>query len=133
MIYVGTVHLELQHEIKTKPPHDCPGDIMAYNCSIFSNIEELKLTWIVTLPQNKSANSVTLSGSTLTGFNLGNFAKATLTEFDATNGYIESSLELYLLNGASMNTTIIECHIDDLDSKKIEVILDTPGTLYNYN
>ena len=122
--------------MKIKPPHDCPGDVITYNCSIFSNAEELELTWRIILP-HMSANSATLTKSArINSFFLAKsaiaLAKATLTKFEKTNEYIESSLELYLLKDVPMNNTIIECRIHDLDVQNIEVILHTPGTLRYY-
>ena len=113
----------------------CPGDTISYNCSILSNTETPHLIWSVTLPGLTPINLTYDSTSTLhdTVYLEMNIS-ATLTGRTTTattifvnEEYIESIIVITVLKNVTMNETIVDCRIADLDSDSAVVFVNTAG------
>lgn len=105
---------------RESPEIDCPGETIAYNCSIASNTEDLLLTWNILFPGNISLSYTYNSLSFVWDSNdLGWNTSTTLTAY--TEEYIESILEITLLRDIETNGTKVECSIEDLDFDTVTV------------
>ena len=105
----------------------CPGDMISYRCSVYSNSENVQLMWLVTLPQE---NSVMILYNNLSDVNSVNHLSvgitSKLTQF-TNDQFITSELELSVLRGVSRNGTLIECTSEGLDSESQVVFVNTSG------
>lgn len=100
---------------------ECPGDVIPYNCSVWSNSENVQLTWIITFP-DQTAFNVTYSSNYNTSVDLGMGIITLLTEY-VEDQYIESLLVLTVQN-VSMNGTQLECKSAALDSMTVTVSIN---------
>ena len=101
---------------------DCPGDTIAYNCSIESNTEDLHLTWSVVFPEGLPIEKTYHALSRDYEEFLDMEVSAMLVDFK--EGYIQSSIRL-VVTDSSMNGTIVTCGIDDLDVESVVITLNT--------
>ncbi len=106
---------------------DCPGDTISYNCSIHSNSETLRLSWRVTLPGSMPI-TITYDNTSILN-NVENLAMSvsTLLAQYRRDEYIESIITLTVLLNVTLNKTMFECFISDLDSKMIDVFINSSG------
>ena len=104
---------------------DCPGDIIPYECSIFSNSETLHLIWRVTIPGQEPRsikyNNTLLDHSTI---DLNNFVNAQLRNYEI-DAYITATLKIILQAGILINQTKVECIIRDLGNDSLYVFVNT--------
>ena len=104
---------------------DCPGDIIPYECSIFSNSETLHLIWRVTIPGQEPRsikyNNTLLDHSTI---DLNNFVNAQLRNYES-DAYITATLKIILQAGILINQTKVECIIRDLGNDSLYVFVNT--------
>ena len=106
---------------------ECPGDIIPFNCFIESNSETVHLTWRVTLPTGMIVDITHDNTSSINDlYLLNNFTTSILTRF-MNNQYIESSLNITVLDIFLINQTKIECLIGQLDNDTVRVSVDTSG------
>lgn len=119
--------LSLEELARESSMIDCPGEIIAYNCSILSNTENLLLTWIIDFPENLSL-TITYDIFSFIGDmdDLGWNVTTTLTYY--TDDYIESKLEIMVPKSAEINRTKVECRFEDLDFDTITVYVILEGT-----
>ena len=93
-----------------------------------SNSENLHLTWTVTYPDSDPID-ITYGEDSLFSLQRTDYLAteiiSSLEEY--RNEYIESFLTLAVVN-ASMNQTMIECSIADLDFERERVFVNTSGT-----
>ena len=107
---------------------DCPGDTISYSCSILSNSETLNLTWRVTFPGFMPINMTYDSSSNVSSLDyLEMNVSTTLTAYNRSSGYIESTITLTVL--MDVNGTELECSISDLDNDIITTLVYSSGVL----
>ena len=119
---------------------ECPGDIIAYNCFVMSNSENVQLTWRVALPEEKPFN-VTYDGSSAVNIeerigisdnssaenNIGMSITTTLNDFMADE-YIESTIVFTVLKDLVLNGTELDCTSEVLGTNSIVVLVNISGT-----
>ena len=126
------VELNLVQEEKMFPFFDCPNDILVYNCSVYSNTEDLHVSWQVYLQDGRILFYTHNSSSFMDVTYLDSNIISTLTYYDES-GYLESKLQLSLLKGVMLNGTVIECGIYDLNIAEVTVFTNTSGMEHSYS
>ncbi len=106
---------------------DCPGDTLTYNCSILSLSESVCLSWNITLPGFMPRiitydNTSILNDTDILAIGIGTM----LTQF-RSDEYIESIIILTVVRNVSLNNSIIQCSIGDLDRMSRNVFVNSSG------
>ncbi len=104
---------------------DCPGDAIAFNCSILSNSEALLLTWRVTILGEMTIN-FTHDTTNINQTSLNEYITTSLTGFE-NDEFIQSVLEITLQAGMS-DQIMVECSIGDLANASTIVDINASGT-----
>ena len=125
--FPAMVTLEFLEDVMMFEEIDCPGDTISYNCSIQSNTETLHLSWTVLFPNMDPIEITHYSDSSFDDeeYQLSDVIINT-TLVDVREGYIESAITLLVTN-SSMNGSILECSISDLDSDEIVITIISSG------
>ena len=108
---------------------DCPGDTIAYHCSIASNSETIHLTWTVSFPGLTPYNITYDNSSVLNEVNDhgGMGIKTVLTNYTHQDT-IASDIVFKLIRNASMNGTKVTCSISpNLASSTMSFDVNTSG------
>ena len=112
---------------------DCPGDMISYNCSIYSNSKAVHLTWRVTLP-GLMPISITYDNSSepnnehmLHPFE---FITTVLTEY-RSEAYVVSTLLLMVQADIPTDQTLLECYIGDLAYDMVTTVVSIRGVHCN--
>ena len=127
LYFTATITLTTKPRISSRTDIECPGDIISYVCSVHSNSENVQLKWHILFPRQSPIEILYDHASTT---NIADTLKlgveTTLTNFTRDN-YIESLLELTIIKGVPINGTEIECSSENLNSVRIEVLVNTSG------
>lgn len=109
---------------------------MSYQCSIQSNAPDPQLTWVITFPQLSPIkytyhNDDLIDNTVMLDMNI----SISLRKY-ASNGSIESVIELTLLSGITMNGTLLECNIHGYAKVTENILVNLSGnpsaTIYYY-
>ncbi len=111
---------------------ECPGDTIPYMCSVQSNSETVQLRWLITFP-GQDAITVLYSNDSdqniMDRVYLDMNITTTLIVYSREDEFIESELELTVLQNIPMNGTMLECRSEGLDSELRIVSVNTSGTI----
>ena len=126
---IATVNItSLQRNI-SRAEMNCPGDIISYQCSIFTNSEFPSLTWTVTLPGKMPLMITYNKNHTLHNVNVNslmNFITSTLVAF-TNDTFINSVLEVKLQENISAHQTQLQCSMQNLSVADTTVYTNTQG------
>lgn len=126
-IHAASVILEPLQRNVSRMDIECPGDMVAYNCSVHSNSENVQLTWIATLP-NQTTFNMTYYNAYHSSVSLGMGISTVLTEY-VEDQYIESIILLTVLQNVSLNGTQLECRSAGLDIMTLIVLINISSKL----
>ena len=130
MIPLASASLKLVERNESVDNIDCPGDTIAYHCSITSNSETIHLTWTVNfpglIPINITYDESSVLHEAVDHDDMG--IKTVLTNY-TYQGTIASDIVFKLIKNASMNGTKVTCSISpNLASSTLSFDVNTSGT-----
>ena len=125
MFHAAMVNITRLPRNVARPDIECPGDTIPFLCSVDSNSETVQLRWLVTFPGQETI-TILYSTNESTVDRLDGNITTILTRYER-DAYIESLLELTVLQNVSMNGTILECKSEDLSNEVIVVEVNTSG------
>ena len=126
-IHTALVNITQLPRNVARPDIECPGDTLPFLCSVNSNSETVQLRWLVTFPGQEVLTILYRTNDSTVNRLDGNIT-TTLTRYER-DLYIESMLELTVLQNISINGTILECKTEDLSNEIIVVEVNISGML----
>ena len=119
-------------QIRDREDIVCPGDTLPYMCSIRSNSETIVLNWQITFPGQDTIIMIIFTNETERSVvkHLPMNLTASLTKFEIDED-VESVLVLTVLQGVTLDGTLLECRSGDLASKNKTVYINTSGKFKN--
>ena len=124
LLHTAIINLDFLLRSVSRLDINCPGDIIQYRCSVQSISEAVQLTWLVTFPGH---DAIIIHYTSASDQNYTDTAiTSALTEF-RMDEFLQSDIELRVLQNISMNRTILECRSEDLASESIVVIVNASG------
>ncbi len=106
---------------------DCPGDTIAYNCSILSNSETIRLIWSVQFPGLMPITIAYDDSSVLNNMNYLAMNISTVLTSYVDSTYVDSIIVLTVLRNVIMNGTKLECGVSALENIKTIILVNTSG------
>ena len=95
-----------------------------------SNSETVHLEWNVTLPGIMPVTIRYDNTSNLNNINFFSIGVDTILTLYKSDEYIESIIIFTVVKNVSLNNSIIQCNIGDLDRNSANVFINTSGILY---